>query len=242
MGPTNNSQRIKLALAGVAAAAVAVGSGIGLWGCQAPEADLTTKPAIEQPAIEQPGSGPDSATTPGTASESPITQQPGGDSPGSAAAPVEEAGAIAARPDSATTPPPGPSVYWLGADGNQVEYNPERIAIAPNTSAETQLRTAMGELLAGGQATAIPPGTKLLGAEVKGQDIYVDLSSEFTAGGGSSAMAARLGQVIYTAAAIEPDAQVWISVNGKPLTELGGEGLFVEQPMDVATFERDFGI
>ena len=249
MSQNKNSQGLKLAFAGVVAAAVAAGSGIAWWGTQTPEAAIQLPvespveqpieaegdaPAASQPDAVEPDSTADSVAEPDTPASSDSTEVAvGGDDGGS--------DSVAARPDSAASSErSGPSVYWIGSDENQVQYDAQRVAVAPNSDAEAQLRTAMGELLAGSDATAIPPGTELLGAEVKGQDVYVDLSSEFTQGGGSAAMAARLGQIIYTATAVEPGAQVWISIEGEPLTELGGEGLLIDQPLNVAKFEAEF--
>lgn len=231
MSQTENSQRLKLALAGVAAAAIAVGGGFAWWGSQSPVELPPTEQRIEQPsAIEQPNPADDTApdgVDPGTATDSAAAN--GGSAPGSA---ID--GAIGGDSEAGTP------VYWVGGDGNSIDYNAQRIAVNPSASASDKLRTAMTELLSGGEATAIPASTELLSAEVKGNDVYVDLSSDFTAGGGSSAMAARLGQVVYTASAVQPDAQLWISVEGAPLTQLGGEGLLVNQPLTVAIFERDF--
>ena len=107
------------------------------------------------------------------------------------------------------------------------------------------LLSAFKRLLAGnprenGYASAIPEGTKLLGLSVKDKEVIVDLSQEFTEGGGSAAMISRLGQVIYTASSLDPQTNVRILVEGEPLDVLGGEGVIVEQPTNREIFKEDF--
>ena len=66
--------------------------------------------------------------------------------------------------------------------------------------------SALQALLAGptanerslGITTVIPAGTRLLGAEVKGNEITLDLSHEFESGGGSFAVRMAIAQVVYT--------------------------------------------
>ena len=76
--------------------------------------------------------------------------------------------------------------------------------------------------------------------EPNNNDVYVDLSPEFTQGGGSASMIGRLGQVVYTATTLNPNSQVWLSVGGKLLTVLGGEGLEIPQPITRPIFDQEF--
>lgn len=73
--------------------------------------------------------------------------------------------------------------------------------------------------------------------------IYVNLSQEFTQGGGSSSMIYRVAQVLYTATSIDPQAPVFISIAGQPLNQnypLGGEGLLLDYPLTRQQFAQEF--
>lgn len=158
--------------------------------------------------------------------------------------------------DSTTTAPETPiaaveqtvQLYWLTDTGRGLELSPYDIQIQGESQPEDILTTAFDSLLTGPDSapdsidafSTIPPGTQLLALQVEPDGIHVDLSNEFGLGGGSAAMSGRLGQVLYTATALDPDAPVWISVEGQPLKVLGGEGLIVEQPMTRSDFEREF--
>ncbi len=134
-------------------------------------------------------------------------------------------------------------VYYLKDTGTKLELVPANISVSSNQPTEA-LKGAFAELLKGtttGTATStIPTGTRLLNLDVKDNGVYVDLSSEFTSGGGSASMTGRLAQVIYTASTLNPTAPVFISVEGRPLETLGGEGLIIDQPMTRAKFDQEF--
>jgi len=51
-------------------------------------------------------------------------------------------------------------------------------------------------------------------------------------------MSSRVAQVLYTATSLQPNAKVWIDIEGKPLEVLGGEGLLLEQPLTQESFEK----
>lgn len=128
-------------------------------------------------------------------------------------------------------------VYWLASDGSPVS-KPLKVKAK---SDQVTLAQALETLLQGptdpNLTSAIPQGTRLLNLQVKGDNIYLDLSSDFERGGGSASMLGRMTQVVYTATSVQPKANLWLSVEGQPLDLLGGEGLEIPQP---AT-RQDFG-
>ncbi len=103
---------------------------------------------------------------------------------------------------------------------------------------ESTVRVAIAALAAGpspdeaarGLGSEVPPDTRVLGVRFADGVVTIDLSSEFTHGGGTASMLGRLHQVRHTA--VRPGAveAVRILVEGRPLEVLGGEGIMVEQP------------
>lgn len=135
------------------------------------------------------------------------------------------------------------SLYWLTSADNSIYYvQQERRVRAFDT--QEAIRLALEELIAGPRdphlTTAIPPQTRVLDVRVEGNDIFLNFSPEFTQGGGSTAMMSRIAQVLYTATSQNPGARVWISVEGRALEVLGGEGLILDQPLTRASFVPSF--
>ena len=198
----------------VVAIAVAAGGGLA-W--------LTNR-------IDPPGEPP--------APEAPTALQPSpGDVP---TAPGSPGGAV--TPDRANPANPAPvaverqvNIYGVKDTGTDIAIAPKLITLSAPDRPDAILRAAFNQLLDAPNdanfTSTIPAGTRLLDLQVKDDGIHVDLSAEFTSGGGSASMIGRLQQAIYTATTLDPTAPVWLSVAGKPMEVLGGEGVSVAQPM-----------
>lgn len=169
------------------------------------------------------------------------------------AAPSTDAGNIDVPNPPEVDVAAGPSqqegtVYWVLAQEETLALAPAAIDLPASETPETALSLAFADLMNGPAdssseaATAIPEQTELLALTVESDGVHVDLSEDFKYGGGSAAMMGRLAQVIYTATALEPDASVWLSVEGQPLTILGGEGLLIRQPITRSDLAADFGV
>ena len=134
------------------------------------------------------------------------------------------------------------AIYWIESKQNKLVAVPIAIKAKDNNEAISSAIAALiqdqppeSELY-----SAIPAHTKVLSATTQNKEIRVNLSSDFTKGGGSASMQGRIIQVLYTATSLEPDAKVFLSVDGKPLTLIGGEGLEVPQPMTRKDFALEF--
>ena len=137
-------------------------------------------------------------------------------------------------------------VYWLQDSNNGLDIELVGSSIQLKSDLGEPLEAAFHRLLAGpvdqNLATTIPAGTRLRSVKIKNNGVHVDLSGEFTTGGGTASMSGRLGQIIYTATTLQPDAQVWLYVEGKPLEYLGGGGLEVAGPLTRQRFQEELAL
>jgi spore germination protein GerM len=136
-----------------------------------------------------------------------------------------------------------PNVYWLRPTDKNVTLVPQPVRVAsirPNQPLEAALISLLAGPTEATDSTTIPKGTKLLGLKAENDEVRVNLSEDFTTGGGSTSMMGRVGQVIYTATTLNPKAKVYIDVNGKPLDILGGEGLELQQPLTREQFQKNY--
>ena len=200
-------------VAAIAALLIAVGGGITWW-------TLSTGQSGEPDVVSPVPSPTPGETSPPSPLPPPQTQQPGS---------VEKT----------------VEIYRVQDQNGEIAWVPTPVTLeVEEDSSAVVLEAALQRLLAQptdeNRFSEIPPNTQIIGVQANSNEVYVDLSPEFTTGGGSASMIGRLGQVIYTATSLNPDAKVWISVAGEPLEILGGEGLEVPQPATRKNFEAQF--
>lgn len=206
-----------------------------IWQTNHPRLVIQSQPStqIEQSANTVPSTGPHSTAKAQPTSKTPISSAP--------TAPKRE--------ETVTQPifEPPAQVYWLQARGQQIEMVPVAMSRVPQRTETATLTEALNYLFTHPKLdrldSTIPQGTRLLSLQIKPDGIHLNLSQEFTQGGGSTSMIYRVAQVLYTATSLDPQAKVYLSVEGKPLKEdnpLGGEGLILRQPMTRQQFVNDY--
>jgi len=133
------------------------------------------------------------------------------------------------------------AVYFLGGGDRDIAASgPYLIPVARLIDPSAPYVSTMQALLDGPPAgeggitpeisTAIPEGTTLNGVTLSGAIAVVDLSAEFTSGGGSFSMMGRVAQVIYTMTRFPEIDGVRFLIDRIPTTVFGGEGITVEDP------------
>lgn len=149
------------------------------------------------------------------------------------------------EPAPVTTEELEAQVYWLKVTNNREQLVAQTISLDQSRrNPEAALEKALTQLMAGASspeyASTIPPETELRNVSVREDGIYINLSEEFIFGGGSASMVGRLGQIVYTATSINPEAEVWLNIEGDPLEYLGGEGVKVPQPLTREKFNANY--
>jgi spore germination protein GerM len=110
---------------------------------------------------------------------------------------------------------------------------------------EQQLSVAVQRLIDGptaseqqrGLSSAVPTTTKLLGLTLGGNQVTVNLSEDFEAGGGMASVQGRLEQLFYTLTQSTSIDKVSLQLEGKPVIVFSGEGVIIENPWTRKTRE-----
>ncbi len=108
------------------------------------------------------------------------------------------------------------------------------------TAQDEGIETAISLLLEGPNAkekadglfSEIPPKTKLYWVKEKDGNLIVNLSSGFAQGGGTTSVMARIDQLVRTVKIYSPDAPVYLYIEGKKAEYIGGDGVFLKQPLN----------
>ncbi|MBE0476523.1 MAG: GerMN domain-containing protein [Coriobacteriia bacterium] len=128
--------------------------------------------------------------------------------------------------------------YFLREAGSETGRQ-ERVAPVRRHTRSTGVAAAAVEaLLAGpneaeataGFVSAVPSGVRLRGVNVRNGIAIVDLSDEFAAGAGSAGMRGRVAQLVYTLTQFGSVDGVELRIEGERVTELGAEGLLLQEP------------
>lgn len=109
--------------------------------------------------------------------------------------------------------------------GNATFTYPVIFATVRSSPLEAALNDLLKRPRSSGDYSEIPKGTQLLGVSVYNNTVTVNLSEEFASGGGSTSMIQRVEELKKTVAAFGKNYKLKISIHGKPIQYLGGEGL-----------------
>jgi spore germination protein GerM len=142
---------------------------------------------------------------------------------------------------------PNNAVAEITVTGYLIESRGNRFVAVPvpvkAKNSEEAIATALKDIITEKKDnlySAIPENTQILDLAIVNNDIRLNLSKEFTKGGGSASMKGRLVQLLYTATSLNPSANLFLSIDGKPLEDLGGEGLEVSQPLRRQDYSLEF--
>lgn len=83
-----------------------------------------------------------------------------------------------------------------------------------------------------GYYSEIPSDVNLLQVKRTGKSIIIDLSSAFEQGGGSESIENRVKQLSKTVKSLEPGKDIYLYIEGKQVEYLGGEGVYIKQPLN----------
>lgn len=153
----------------------------------------------------------------------------------------------AERPVETTTQPETPTPTTPASDDAVGYYLvEERVTPARLPGVEEgNLQATMEALVRGipeeaagfGLTSSIPPATKVNSVVASGDEVTVDLSSEFGSGGGSLSMQTRVAQVVFTLTRDPRYTAVRILIDGEAVESIGGEGVMIAAPQTRETWE-----
>ena len=83
-----------------------------------------------------------------------------------------------------------------------------------------------------GVYSEIPSGVDLISIKREENKIVIDLTSNFGNGGGSKSITNRVEQLSKTIKLYEPNKNIYLYIDGKEVEYLGGDGVYIKQPLE----------
>ena len=80
--------------------------------------------------------------------------------------------------------------------------------------------------------TEIPPNVDLINLQVDSDKVIINLTSSFGNGGGFNSIENRIKQLSATAKKVEPNKAIYLYIDGSEVEYLGGDGVYVKQPLE----------
>jgi germination protein M len=172
---------------------------------------------------------------------------PGGDGPAtSASEPTRSPSATSSRDATPTlTATPSPSetmtfeVWFVRGERLFVVHRTEPFTSRVGSAAVSAL--LRGPTVAernAGVSTAVPADVDLLGLTIEDGVASVDLADAYESGGGSLSMFLRLAQLTYTLTQFPTVDGVALSLDGRRVGSISGEGVIVDHPLTRAEYRK----
>lgn len=111
-------------------------------------------------------------------------------------------------------------VYNKEVDGSKIKYAINCLILGPKPAEKEK-----------GVYSEIPGGTQLIGVTEKPDRVIINLSSAYSAGGGTESVYKRLFQLIKTAKR-NTEKPVYLYINGQQADVIGGDGIMINQPLN----------
>lgn len=160
--------------------------------------------------------------------------------PATPSTPVEPSGEATQEPEVPTpvTPSADDAVgYYLSGERVTPARLPGVKEGDPQATMEALVLGIPKEAAGFGLTSSIPPATKVNSVVASGDEVTVDLSSEFGSGGGSLSMQTRIAQVVFTLTRDPRYTDVRILIDGEAVESIGGEGVMIAAPQTRETWE-----
>lgn len=124
-------------------------------------------------------------------------------------------------------------VYFYGSNGTLTLVKREfQNPVSLNKALNILLRGPIISETKKGIYSEIPSNVDLISIKKQNGSVIVNLSSNFGNGGGTQSIENRVKQLSKTVKLYEPGKKVYLYIDGKQVEYLGGDGVYIKQPLD----------